>query len=184
MWLDVILQAWENITDVITCRLIGFRCHRLKHDHHFLNNDCTMLTRGGICIWSIRARVRKRQCVTIKKCVWFRKETRLTASPHLCCLSETCITAFWWWEETDTDTDMFHSDPLLCWSTSHVFHRIPSSSSVWLVLMDTTCAFPVFCAWNKVGGNQGSVWAHTHSPSHELLFWWSKSKGNMSMQNI
>lgn len=51
----------------------------------------------------------------------------------------------------------FHTDVVaqIC-----VFHSSPSSSRVWLALIDTTCTFHILCACYTVGRDQGSVWAH------------------------
>lgn len=105
--------------------------------------------------------------------IWNTKMSDCSSSLKICVLTERdlhlwmllnlkFVPAFWWWRRLILKhcSEAFPSDPLCCWPRSRVFLRIPSGSCVWLVLMDTTCAFHVFCAWNKVGRAQGSVWAH------------------------
>lgn len=53
--------------------LISSGCRGLHHNHHSLNNVCTVSPSGGFCVLSNRARARKSHCVTTKKCVWFGK---------------------------------------------------------------------------------------------------------------
>lgn len=135
-----------------------------------------LLPCGGICTWSSRARARK-QCVSVSPlknvcdleyedvrlllllkdlCADWARPVFMNAFKPEICSSILVMGGGWHWNTV-----------LKCFLLTHcaagpdpVCLRIPYGSSVWLVLMDTTCAFHVFCAWNKVGRAQGSVWAH------------------------
>lgn len=62
------------------------------------------------------------------------------------------------------------------------FIAFPTSSAIWLALMDSTCTFQILCAWNRERRRRGrtmAVWPH---PPWDFFGWWRLTE-NQGTQN-